>query len=196
MAPAPTTEEATRNAAGQSLPSRPPDDRPAPGPPARVAPPSSRDTAYTEGDVFRVRVPSNWRELPGSDAITFAPDGAYGTVRGQHVFTHGVQIGVARNETHDLRTATDEFIGSLTRGNPNLSRPGRYGKTSIGGRKGLHTALSNVSDATGGEERIEVFTILLRDGNLFYVLGVAPRERAADYQKTFRRVVKSIEIMD
>jgi len=101
-----------------------------------VAPPSSRDTAYSEGDVFRVRVPSNWRELTGTNAVTFAPDGAYGTVRGQNVFTHGMQIGIARNETHDLRAATDEFIDSLGRSNPNLSRPGRYGKTSIGGRKG------------------------------------------------------------
>ena len=195
MAPAPTTEEATRSAAGQR-PSRSPDDRPELGRPGSVAPPSSRDTTYTEGDLFRVSVPSNWRELPGSNAVTFAPEGAYGTAGGQSVFTHGVQIGVARNETHDLRTATDEFIDSLARGNPNLSRPSGYGRTSIDGRRGLHTALSNVSDATGQQERIEVFTILLRDGGLFYVLGVAPRERASDYQRTFRRVVGSIRIMD
>jgi len=195
MAPAPTTEEAMQSGAGQS-PSRSPDDRPEPGPPASVAPPSSRNTTYTEGDLFRVSVPSNWRELPGSNAVTFAPEGAYGTAGGQHVFTHGVQIGVARNETHDLRTATDEFIDSLARGNPNLSRPSGYGQTSIGGRRGLHTALANVSDATGQQERIDVFTILLRDGNLFYVLGVAPRERSSDYQKTFRGIVGSIRIMD
>ena len=195
MAPAPTTEEATRSAAGQR-PSRSPDDRPELGRPGSVAPPSSRDTTYTEGNLFRVSVPSNWRELPGSHEVTFAPEGAYGTAGGQSVFTHGVQIGVARNETHDLRTATDEFIDSLARGNPNLSRPSGYGRTSIDGRRGLHTALSNVSDATGQQEGIEVFTILLRDSSLFYVLGVAPRERSSDYQKTFRRVVGSIRIMD
>jgi predicted Zn-dependent protease len=195
MAPAPTTEEATRSGTGGGT-SRSPDDRSEPRPPASVAPPSSRNTTYTEGNLFRVSVPSNWRELPGSNAVTFAPEGAYGTAGGQSVFTHGVQIGLARNETHDLRTATDEFIDSLARGNPNLSRPSGYGQTSMGGRKGLHTALSNVSDATGQQERIEVFTIQLRDGNLFYVLGVAPRERASDYQETFRRVVKSIRLME
>jgi len=195
MAPAPTTEEATRGGAGGST-SGPPDDRPAPGPSASVAAPSSRSTTYTEADLFRVSVPSNWDELPGTNSITFAPEGAYGTAGGQSVFTHGVQIGIARADTPNLRTATDEFIASLARGNPNLSRPSRYGGTSIGGRKGLHTALSNVSDATGGEERIEVFTILLRDGSLFYVIGVAPRERASQYQKTFRQVIKSIQLMD
>jgi len=195
MAPAPTTEEATRSKAGRGT-SRSPEDRPELGPPGSVAPPSSRDTTYTEGNLFRVSVPSNWRELPGTNAVTFAPEGAYGTEGGQSVFTHGVQIGVARNETHDLRTATDEFVDSLAGGNPNLSRPSGYDRTSIGGRNGLHAALSNVSDATGQQERIEVFTILLRDGSLFYVLGVAPRDRASDYQKTFRRVVGSIRIIE
>jgi beta-barrel assembly-enhancing protease len=196
MAPAPTTEEATRSTAGRGT-SRSPDERPEPGPPASVAPPSSRTTTYTEGTLFRVSVPSNWRELPGSNAVTFAPEGGYGTAGGQSVVTHGVQIGVARNETHDVRTATDEFIDSLARGNPKLSRPSGYSQTSIGDRKGgLHTALSNVSDATGQQEHIEVFTILLRDSSLFYVLGVTPRERASAYQETFRRVVKSIRFVD
>ncbi len=192
MAPAPTTEEATRSRAGQSTS---PDAGPELAPAASVAPPSSRNT-YTEGNLFRVSVPSNWRELPGNNAVTFAPEGAYGTAGGRNVFTHGAQIGITRSETRDLRTATDQFIASLARGNPNLSRPSSYGGTKIGGRKGLHTALSNVSDATGRQERIDVFTILLPDGNLFYVLGVAPGERASEYQKTFSRVVKSIQILN
>ena len=196
MAPAPTTEEATRSMAGQDPTSGSPDAAPGIAAEASVAPPSSRNTTYSEGNLFRVSVPSNWRELPGQNAVTFAPEGAYGTAGGRNVFTHGAQIGITRSETRDLRTATDQFIASLARGNPNLSRPSSYGGTKIGGRKGLHTALSNVSDATGRQERIEVFTILLPDGNLFYVLGVAPGAHAADYQKTFSRVVKSIEIMD
>ena len=190
MTPAPTTEEATRKAAGRgSAPVS--DGRLEPG---RVAPPSSTSTAYTEGDLFRVSVPSNWRELPGSDAVTFAPDGAYGNSGGQSVFTHGVEIGVARNETHDLRTATDELVASLARSNPNLSRPSGYNRTKIGGRPGVHTVISNVS-AAGQQERVAVFTMLLGDGNLFYTLGVAPRDRFPDYEETFRRVVASIQIM-
>jgi len=54
---APTTEEATRKTAGRnSVPM--PDGRLEPG---RVSPPSSSYTAYTEGDAFRLSVPSNWR---------------------------------------------------------------------------------------------------------------------------------------
>jgi hypothetical protein len=150
---------------------------------------------YTEGDLFRVSVPSNWRERPGSTAVIFAPEGAYGNIDGQGVFTHGVQIGVTRNESHDLRTATDELVASLARDNPNLGRPSGYDRTTIGGRQGLRTVISNLSDATGQQERIAISTMLLRDTSLFYALGVAPRDRFTAYESVFRRVVGSIAIV-
>jgi hypothetical protein len=190
MTPAPTPEEAMRKAAGRgSAPDAGLD-------PGRVAPPSSTYTVYTEGDLFRVSVPSNWRELPRSNTVTFAPDGAYSNAGEQSVFTHGVEIGVARNETHDLRTATDELVAALAHTNPNLSRPSGYDRATIDGRQGLHTVISNVSDATGQQERIALFTVLLGDANLFYALGVAPRGDFSKYEGTFRRVVGSIQIMD
>ena len=195
MPQAPTTEEATRNAGGRRSSAPVPDGRPS----ARygdIASPSSTYTSYTEGDLFRVSVPSNWRELPGSDAVTFAPDGAYGNNTGEQGtnFTHGMEIGVARNETHDLRTATDELVSGFARSNPNLSRPSSFERTTIDGRQGLHTALSNGSNATGQQERIAVYTMLLPDGSLFYALGVAPRDRFAEYDGAFRRIIESIEI--
>jgi len=54
--------------------------------------------------------------------------------------------------------------------------------------------LSNVSDATGQQERIEVFTRLVGGGGLFYALGVAPRDSFSAYQATFSRIVKSIQL--
>jgi hypothetical protein len=194
MPTAPTTEEATRNAAGRRGSAPATDRRTSDVPPVGIAPPSSTYTAYTEGNLFRVSVPSNWREVSGSNAVIFAPDGAYGHTSEEGSFTHGVEIGVARNETHDLRAATDELISALARTNPNLSRPQSYGRTLIGGRKGLRTALSNGSNAAGQPERIAVFTTLLSDESLFYVLGIAPRESYSDYEGAFRRVVGSIQI--
>ena len=59
-AAAPTTEEATRSAGNRRTPG-------SGQPPAgAIEPPSSRYTSYTEGDLFQVSVPSNWRELPGT----------------------------------------------------------------------------------------------------------------------------------
>jgi beta-barrel assembly-enhancing protease len=189
LPPAPTTEQATKTGAGRT-PSSGGDRRPSTG---RIEPPDSRVTSYSEGEIFRVSVPSNWRELSGNNAVTFAPNGAYGSLNGQSVFTHGAEIGVARNETHNLNTATDELIQSLRQSNPQLSRPSGAERLSIGGLDGVHTTLTNVSDVTGGEEQIAVYTALMRDGTLFYVLGVAPRDEFNTYDQAFRKIVRSIQ---
>src|SRR4051794_7413829 len=70
MSPAPSTEQATRNASnrGTSVPSN--GGRVS----TNVERPSSRYTSYTEGNLFRISVPSNWRELPANNSVTFAPE--------------------------------------------------------------------------------------------------------------------------
>ena len=156
MAPAPTTEEATRKAAGP---------RPGPVPDGRLDArstsrhPRRRYTAYTEGDLFRVSVPSNWRELPRQQRRHLrARRRVRKRATGRAASRTAWRSGSTRNETHDLRTATDELVASLARSNPNLSRPSATIGRRIGGRQGLRTVMSNVSDATGQQERIAVFT--------------------------------------
>ena len=188
---APTSEEVARS--GPRTGSRPTNTQP---PSGNVESPSLRSAQYTEGDLFRVRVPSNWRELPGSSAVTFAPTGAYGSVNGRGVFTHGVEIGVARNELHDLQTATDELVASLGRSNPQMQRGARYERTSVGGRSALRAILDNRSEATGREETIEMFTTLLGNGRLFYAIGVAPRDEFDRYDDVFQRVAGSIQFLN
>lgn len=159
----------------------------------RVDPPSSRYRTYTEGDLFRVSVPSNWRELPSGDSVTFAPDGAYGQIGGRSVFTHGIEFGVARTGARNLRAASDELIRSLRQSNPDLRQAGSYRNGSIDGLRALRTQLVNTSDATGREERIDMFTVMLNDGRLFYAIGVAPRENFSAYQQLFARIMESIQ---
>jgi Zn-dependent protease with chaperone function len=189
MSPAPSTEEATKKGAGKSAPTGA-----AGGPIAGNVPkPSSSFKAYNEGNVFRISVPSNWRELPGNNSVTFAPEGAYGTANQQSVFTHGVQAGVARNETHDLQTATDELIQSLAASNPRLKQASGYSRATIGGRAGLSTTLGNVSEATGRNEQVNVFTALMADGTLFYMIGVAPDAEFGSYEPVFRKAASSVQ---
>ena len=77
-----------------------------------VAPPSSDFTTYVEGEIIQVSIPSNWRELPASNAVTFAPDGAYGNAGVKSVFTHGVGLGLIRNDKDNLQVTTNDFIES------------------------------------------------------------------------------------
>jgi hypothetical protein len=192
LPPAPTTEQATRKAGngptGTSGEGRMPT--------GRVPAPASSFRTYTEGNMFKVSVPSNWREITGQSAVTFAPDGAYGQANGQNVFTHGVEIGAARNESHDLQTATEELIDALGESNPGLRRSSGPDRVSLSGRAGLRTVLANSQSATGQPESIVIFTTQLRDGNLFYAVAVAPQNDFTAYRSVFDKVVRSIQLME
>ncbi len=200
LSPAMTTEQATKNAGRNGNPgnSRNPDNT---GngrvgmPNGRVEAPSNRFQTYTEGNMFRISVPENWRELPGNNTVTFAPEGAYGDVNGQSTFTHGVEVGAARNESHNLQTATDELIASLAQGNPGLSRPSRYDRVNLGGRQGLRAVMTN-NASNGQPENIVVFTSQLRDGSLFYAVAVAPQRDFQGYSRVFDQVIRSIQLID
>ena len=128
--------------------------------------------------------------------MKFVPDGAYGQVQGQTVFTHGVELGVTRNETHSLQEATQEFIDGLAQSNPSLRATGGLQNTNLSGRSGLVATLNNVSEVTGRGETVTVFTTLLRDGNLFYCIAVAPQDEYQAYQRSFQRVAQSIRLTD
>jgi beta-barrel assembly-enhancing protease len=195
MPQAPTTEQVTRQA--KQTPTRsgqpPPDARTIS---TRVAPPSSRFKTYTEGDLFRVSVPDNWREVATSSSVKFVPDGAYGQVKGHTVFTHGAELGLTRNEIHSLQEATQEFIDGLAQSNPSLRTTGHLKNTTLSGRTGLVATLKNVSEVTGRGETVMVFTTLLRDGNLFYCIAVAPQDEYQAYERSFQRVAQSIRLSD
>ncbi len=161
-----------------------------------VAPPSSSYRTYQEGNLFRVSVPANWREAQNSSSVRFAPDGAYGEIGGQPLFTHGVEIGLVRNRERSLEQATDRFLTAIQQGNRNLRQQSHYMRTRLGGRDALFVRLSNVSEATGRPEVVNVQTTFLRDGNLFYVISVTLQEDYSTYEPAFQRVARSIRITD
>ncbi len=193
MAPAPTSEQVARSGNRRTTSRNPSGGGQQIG---RVEPPSTRYQTYEEGGQFRISVPSNWQELPGNTAVTFAPNGGYGDYQGQSVFTHGMELGIQRNETHNLRTAVDELVNSLRQSNPQLRSNGAYNAFTLDGKRGLHTILANVSDVTGRDERIELFATQMNDGSLFYALGVAPADEFAAYQRVFNQVARSIQFTD
>jgi hypothetical protein len=161
-----------------------------------VETPSPDFTTWIEGQLIRVDIPTNWRELPGSNAVTFAPDGAYGNVGTKSIFTHGVALGLARNDKHDLRLTTGDFVDAYVFDGLGTGRISTNRAVLIAGRPGLDTVMTTRSPATGASQRVEVFTTLLRDGTLFYVLAISPTDCQAAYAATFRHVVESIAIMD
>lgn len=160
----------------------------------RVEYPSSRYRTYTEGNVLSVSVPDNWRRLGDNSSIWFVPEGAYGQVQGQNVFTHGVEIGISRPGSTNLQQASDEFISNLSQGNSNLRQQSRYQQGTLSGRRALAMTLTNVNEATGQTEVITVYTAFLRNGDLFHMIAVAPQSEFNNYQGVFNNVLRSIRI--
>ncbi len=163
----------------------------------RVAYPSSRYRNFNGGNLFSLQYPDNWRELGESQtSVWFVPEGAYGQVQGQAVFTHGVNVGVAQAQGNDLRQASDYFINSLAQGNRNLRARGNYQDGTIDGRRALAVNLSNVNEATGRNEILTIYTTLTRNGGLFYLITVAPQTDYNTFQNAFANVRRSVQLND
>jgi hypothetical protein len=163
---------------------------------ARVEPPSSRYRAYQGGNVFRVNVPDNWRELStGDDSVWFAPEGGYGEGNGgQAVFTHGLQFGMARTRARSIEDATQQLLQSLAQGNQSLEQAGQPQRARFGNRQGIAVQLRNQSEATGEPEIVSVYTTLLPDETLLYGIGVAPQDEWREYGPVFDRVVRTARV--
>ncbi len=205
MSPAYTAEQIARaKANGGRLPSGSGDTRDGDYPhgvPARTTRASraavTREQSARVGNVLTVRVPSNWRQVGDNDSVTFAPEGAYyRSESGQTGFTHGVQMAIIPNESHDLQQATDELIDSLQRGNPQLRPTTNLQRDVIDGRTALSVDMRNVSEVTGRAERVSLSTVPLRDGSLLYLIGVAPQDELSNYAAALRRVKQSIQLND
>jgi Zn-dependent protease with chaperone function len=195
MQRAPTTEQVMKQGGGNQRTSR--DTGYPTGQVGRVEPPSGRYETFDGGNLFRVAVPSNWRELQGNNSVTFAPEGGYGEYRGQSVFTHGLQVGMeAGTNARNLRAATNQLIQGLAQSNPSIRQTGTFSNISVGGRAGLATVLTNVSDVTRQQERIALYTTQLNDGSLFFVVGVAPAREFTAYRQIFNRSVQSLQLND
>ena len=141
-------------------------------------------------------VPANCSQVGGSQGnVTYAPQGGYiQDNRGQTAFTHGVQVGVTQGGSGNLQRDTEALLQSFARSNPQLRRAGNYQRTNIGGKQGLSASLSNVSEVTGDAEFVNLSTVYLPDGNVLFMIGVAPRDEANSYANAFAKVRQNMQL--
>lgn len=194
MSPAPSSQQVAQR-------SQPQDQRNPPvgtgGRAQRVDQPSGQWQQYQPGGFLRLSVPANWREIGGGSTVRYAPEGGFfQTENGQSTFTHGIEVGVVQANGNNLQQSTEQLLQGFARSNPQLRRQGGFSRTKIGGRQGLTTTLSNVSEVTGTTEAVNVSTVQLGDGSLLFMIGVAPQDEARTYFDTFSRVRQSLQIND
>jgi hypothetical protein len=163
--------------------------------PGQPVPPPAAQYRDISGGVFQASVPSNWTSLSSSSSMRVVPQNGYGQLNGEPVFTYGVEFGLAKAASRNLREATNTWLKAIAQGNPNLRVAGEQEFLKMSQRTALGTPLTNPSPL-GGPERITVYTAFLADGSLFYYLTLVPENDAEGYQQTFSQIGRSIRLTD
>ncbi len=163
-------------------------------PTGRVEYPSARyqNVSLLNGDV-QLSVPNNWRQINDGNSVWFVPEGGYGQYNGQPVYTHGASFGISQTTNRNLQRATDDLINGLAQGNNSLRMNGGYQRTTLGGRVALLSTLSNVNEATGRQENVRLITTQLSNGQLFYMVAVAPQGEN-NFETAFNTIYRSVRI--
>jgi hypothetical protein len=166
------------------------------GTPGQPVPrPSAEYKPLKGGNVFQASVPADWTTLSSQSAIKAVPPNGYGPLNGQTVFSHGVEFGVAKAASRDLRQATNAWLKAIAQSNPELRLDGTQQSIRISQRSGLVTPLVNPSPL-GGQERIAVYTTFLAEGSLFYYLTIVQENDATAFREAFQRIGESIRLTE
>ena len=157
------------------------------------AQPSSRLVTYNGRDMD-FRYPDNWRPNGQGSVISLTPDG--GVVNNSLAW--GMMIETFephydRDGRISLEEATDQLVDELRRTNPNMRLSQRHERIRINGEPALSTRLSNESPI-GGRETDWLVSLLDRDGNLYYLIGVAPSTDYNRYEGAFDDVISSFRL--
>jgi hypothetical protein len=94
-----------------------------------------------------------------------------------------------------LQGATQELINNFAQGNNNLRSSGGYSRTSMSGRNALVATLTNINEATGRPEIVRLITTQLRNGQVFYMIAVAPQNERG-FDTAFDQILRSLRIND
>jgi Zn-dependent protease with chaperone function len=160
-----------------------------------VAAPSNRYRVF-DSSFFRISIPDNWRQFVDNTSVTFAPDGAFGNQEGESVFTHGAIVGIVDVSTSDLPRASDQYISGILQGNNYLTTEGRYQQTRLGGRDALARRLSGTSRVSNQREIVDVYTTMVSNRQLFYVVQVAPANARRQHTKAFNDMLQSLRFLN
>jgi Zn-dependent protease with chaperone function len=166
---------------------------------ARPEPPaSSFKTFRTANNSFAFQYPANWEALSSGDDgdanMIFAPKGAYGKLGDALVVTHGIFIGAVAPASSDLARANEAYVQQQLDINADFRVVQQPQRISIGGREGYATSVAGPSVITGVTEVDIIYTTATADGQLFYLITMAPEDEFESYQPAFRQIINSLQL--
>lgn len=184
--------------------------RNSPGEPERVGPrdpgnikpttrperPSSSFSEFqTRDGSFALRYPQNWDVLTADQVnLIFAPKGAYGQREETIFVTHGLFIGAVAPQSSNLEEANAKFVQEQIAVNPDFRIVRAPQSITFGGRRGYATMVAGPSTVTGVMEVDVIHTTATSDGQLFYLITMAPEDEWQAYQPAFEEIVNSLRL--
>jgi len=93
-----------------------------------------------------------------------------------------------------LSGATDEYVKRILQSNSYLRQTSGYSRFRLDGRDAYATRLTGRSPVTGQNEYAIIYTTMLRNGSMMYIVGVAPQGESYRYNRAFNRMVRSLRI--
>jgi hypothetical protein len=104
-------------------------------------------------------------------------------------------VGVVNASASDLTIATNQYLGELLRSDVYLRGDGNSKPTRLNGRQALLRQLSGTSNVTGRREIVNVYTTLINNGLMLFMIQVVPEEEYQQYARAFNEMVRSIRLL-
>ena len=158
----------------------------------------SRDTQTFNHDLFQISYPKNWQVFGDkTSTVNIAPPSGVS----DNAIAYGVLVSDLQPENANtpLDQATHELLNSLRQSNQDMKQIGNDEDIRVAGVKGKSVdliATSPVQDANGHaqRERDWLVTVPGRNGNLTYLVFIAPDADFNTLRPTFDQMLRSLRV--
>jgi hypothetical protein len=166
------------------------------GPASSVTPASAMKTF--SHSAYQIAYPENWQVFGDQNsAVTIAPPSGVS----QNAVAYGVMINdyQPENSGASLDDSTHALLASLRQSNPGLREVGNDENIRINSVAGKSVDLigtSPIQDSSGHavQERDWLVAVKRRDGNLLYLVFIAPNSDFASLRPSFEQMLKSLNL--
>jgi len=149
--------------------------------------------------MYTIQYPSNWQVFGDQQSdVTIAPQGGVGqTSDGQSAVAYGVMISMYQTEprtNNPLDDATHELIDQLHQANPDMRQIGNDEDIRVNGQAGKSVEFRSKSPIQGQNERDWLVTVKRPDGNISYLVFIAPERDFNQLSSTFNYMLRTFHV--
>ena len=165
--------------------------------PTEIQPSGSYKTL--DHNLYGVTYPSNWQVLGDAQSdVTIAPPGGVSQgANGQGEVAYGVIISVFETEQrsgNSLDDGTHQLIDQLRQGNPDMRQSGSEDSIKVNGAAAKSIEFIGKSPIQGQRERDWLVTLQRPDGNISYMVFIAPEKDFRSLQPAFEQMLRTFHV--